>query len=757
MTNFQLAAYRGLWWCVFSLCIQTGSALHAQTSPSPAANRSPLQITALNPDETIALDGTLSHPAWQRAAVYDNFIERDPQNGAVPKQRTTVRVLSHARALYFGIEAFDTEPEKIRAPMVRHDGVNRTQDFVVVYVDAVGSRKAAQFFRVSASGATADGLHTADNDDEDFSPDFDFDAAAAINNKGYTAVLRIPFASLRYAKQGNESWKVLVGRRMPRDQTYLITSVPIPVDVPSFIATMQPLQGVTKPENDQFLTLRPTLALHHSTQDGVTENITRLGAEAKWRPTAEWVIDGTINPDFSQVELDVPQLSRNTRFAQYLTEKRPFFLESKDLLQTPTDAIYTRSFTQPRWGMRTSWRGDGAAGTGLVLNDQGGGTVLIPGAFASNYAEQPAYQGAVMRLRKDEPTYTLGMLASSRTYKEGVGSNTVLGIDSTWQITPALKMRAQLLGSTTSAIANSQGELQRADAVAGNQQQLSFNYRTDDWVGAASSLRTSRDYRNDSGFTSQANARELSANINRVWRDLDSPLGKLNEFTVYLWGSRTDWLERPVMISGYLTPGIYIAAAHNTDFTLEYRSGDWVRLSPDSTLHQQKRLHVEYGVQPATWWPRFSFNADLGHHVDYIQDRLRKGVRYSISSQFRPHRLLEVEPQLSQVVLRSDGQDAPFQGALAYRESAAQVLSVLHISATQKLRYIGQQSLFQTATIARDTRTTHSLTYSWRKSAGTVAYLGVASNRGAQLGNYATQGTEWFAKLQIDPQELGWY
>jgi Domain of unknown function (DUF5916) len=723
---------------------------HALT---PATDNQAIAIGKLNAAETLPLDGTLSHPAWQRAAVYDSFIERDPNNGAAPKQRTTVRVLSNERALYFGIEAFDTEPEKIRAPMVRHDGVNRTQDFVVVYVDAVGARKAAQFFRVSASGSTADGLHTADNDEEDFSPDFDYDAAASINDKGYTAVLRIPFASLRYARQSNQSWKVLVARRLPREQTYLITSVPIPVDVPSFISTMHTLEGVSKPENDQFLSLRPTLALRRSTQDGVTENTTRLGAEIKWRPAAEWVIDGTIQPDFSQVELDVPQLSRNTRFAQFLTEKRPFFLESKDLLQSPTDAVYTRSFTQPRWGARLSWRGDGAAGTGLVLNDQGGGTVLIPGAFATNYAEQPGYQGAVMRLRKDEPSYTLGMLASTRAYNRGIGSNTVLGIDSTWQITPALKMRAQLLGSNTDAQANDTGLLQKADATLGNLQQLNFSYRTDDWQAAAATTRTSRHYRNDSGFTSQSHARELSANINRIWRDVDSPVGKLNEFWVYLWSSRTDWLERPVTISGFLTPGIYIGAARNTDFTLEYRSMDFVRLSPESQLHRQKRMHLEYGVQPAEWWPRFSVNADVGRMVDYTQDRLRSGARYSISSQLRAHRLLEVEPQLSQVVLRADNAE----GGIAYRESAAQVLSVLHLSATQKLRYIGQQTLFSTATIARDTRTTHSLTYSWRKSAGTVAYLGVASNKGAQLGSYSTKGTEWFAKLQIDPAELGWF
>ncbi|WP_164079173.1 DUF5916 domain-containing protein, partial [Stenotrophomonas maltophilia] len=57
-----------------------------------------------------------------------------------------------------------------------------------------------------------------------------------------------------------------------------------------------------------------------------------LGAEIKWRPRADWVIDATLNPDFSKVELDEPQLAGNTRFALSVPEKRPFFLESADVV-----------------------------------------------------------------------------------------------------------------------------------------------------------------------------------------------------------------------------------------------------------------------------------------------------------------------------------------------------------------------------------------------------------------------------------------
>ena len=91
----------------------------------------------------------------------------------------------------------------------------------------------------------------------------------------------------------------------------------------------------------------------------------------------------------SQVALDVPQLSGNTEFALYLPEKRPFFFESSDLLHSPTEALYTRSFTAPRWGVRSTWRGSALAGTAFIIDDKGGGETLLPYAYGTNTALQP--------------------------------------------------------------------------------------------------------------------------------------------------------------------------------------------------------------------------------------------------------------------------------------------------------------------------------------------------------------------------------
>src|SRR5215813_4931375 len=119
-----------------------------------------------------------------------------------------------------------------------------------------------------------------------------------------------------------------------------------------------------------------------------TDTKGEFGLDLKWLPDAGTVVDATINPDFSQVESDVVQIGVNERFALFYPEKRPFFLEQVDLLQTPIQAIYTRTITDPFWGARLTSRAGSTSYTVLATDDRGGGTVVIPGPVFSDVAPQ---------------------------------------------------------------------------------------------------------------------------------------------------------------------------------------------------------------------------------------------------------------------------------------------------------------------------------------------------------------------------------
>ena len=113
-----------------------------------------------------------------------------------------------------------------------------------------------------------------------------------------------------------------------------------------------------------------------------------VGLDVKYTPNSDTAMDLTIKPDFSQVESDVAQISANERFALFVPEKRSFFLEGVDLFQTPIQAVYTRTVTAPAWGGRITGKAAGVRYTALVVEDEGGGSVVLPGAQGSSFASQ---------------------------------------------------------------------------------------------------------------------------------------------------------------------------------------------------------------------------------------------------------------------------------------------------------------------------------------------------------------------------------
>lgn len=750
---------------VAATLLAAGAAVQAQaTMPAePAA----LQAQRLQAGERLRLDGTLSHPAWQRAPAHQQFVEKAPDTGAAPGQSTRVRVLFDDQALYVGIEALDEQPGLIRAPLVRHDGVNRTQDFVVVYLDAIGSRQSAQFFRVNAAGSTADGMHTAADDSEDFSPDFDFDAATARQPGGWTAVLRIPFGSLRFAGHPEgvaQPWRILVARRLPREQFYLHTSVLIPRDAPSFIATMQPLAGVQLPERHQFLTLRPSLTWRAQRQQPVgavarSEREAEASLDLKWRPLHELVIDAALNPDFSQVALDVPQLAGNTRFALSFPETRPFFFESSDLLRSPTDALYTRSFTQPRWGLRATWRGTALAGSVFAIDDRGGGQLLLPAAFGTDVVEQPASRGLVARWRGDAGAMQWGALAAQRQYQHGRGHNQVTGPDLAWQIDGAWRLRAQWLQSHTTAQPQA-GVLGLGEATRGHLAHARLVYQGDRQEADFSAEEVADGFRDDTGFVAQSGIHRLRGRAAIGW----AGVGPFNEFWLNVEGERVRSRDRGELVTQGLSPGLWVTGAHNLE-AWAYLHGLWrgsaaLRPAAGAPLLHQRYLKAGAIFTPGAWAPLVNAELQWGRLADVSAQMVRPGGKASLSINTRLLPRLELEPGLSHAWLRQDGQRV-------YAESAHQLLARWHFSPRQTLRAIVQYTALERQAEAggngvaalplqQGRGTTGSLTWAWRQSAGTVLYLGAARTRQGIVA--VSRGTEAFIKLQVDADEVrrGW-
>src|SRR6185295_4237032 len=135
----------------------------------------------------------------------------------------------------------------------------------------------------------------------------------------------------------------------------------------------------------------------------------------------------------SQIESDVTQIATNERFALFYPEKRPFFLEGIELFNTPYRAVYTRTITSPRWGLRATGKLGNTAYTALVAKDRGGGSVIIPGPSSSDFADQE-YTSIVgiARVRHDMGQSFVSALLTDREVSGG-GYNRVFGPDFQWR------------------------------------------------------------------------------------------------------------------------------------------------------------------------------------------------------------------------------------------------------------------------------------------------------------------------------------
>ncbi|MDT9001975.1 carbohydrate binding family 9 domain-containing protein [Paucibacter sp. APW11] len=733
----------------------------------------------------LQLDGRLDDALWAEAPIHDAFVQHQPEDRRPARWHTTVQVVVDDDAITFGIRAYDPEPSKIRAPLARRDQVKRDQDFVIVVLDPVGQRRAAQFARVSASGVIADGVFTADDDAEDFSPDFDLQAAAQLLPDGYSVELRWPLAALRYPYAGGAPWRLMVGRSMPREDSVMMLSAPLTHDALSFIAELQPLEGlgdlVETVRERSFLQVRPELSarqLRRSVSEGAADGHSErhreaaLGAEIKWRPRADWVIDATLNPDFSQVELDTPQLAGNTRYALFQQEKRPFFLESKDVVGAgqaedagaahSQAAFYSRAITDPDWGLRATWRGVDAEATALSVRDAGGGQVLRAHAYGTRYFEQHGRsQASFVRARQQIGELSLAGLGARRDYGNG-RRNSVFGTDFAWRASEQALLRGHLLLSDTTAGFDAQGQAQRQTAERGHRLWLSWRERSADWNHLAHFEHVAPGFANDNGFVSQTGFRRVSLESHRrLGAQSWAPLGEglrlqAYEFEWQMQAQETraladarEGVAAGELIERRLHPGLWFSSARNFELW-SHLNLDQQRARSAGRLHSPRTLTLGFSVSPAPWLGLLSAELEWGRRLDVEADRLGRGLVWTLEAKMRTPLWkgwwLDFEPHLSGASVRSP------QGDASLSELAAQALAVLHFGARDSVRATVQHTRLNRVAEpglagSADRERLLALMYQHRQGLRKVYSLGFTQSR-QQPG--AERETQWFAKLAID-------
>jgi hypothetical protein len=298
--------------------------------------RSPIE--ARRTSQAPLIDGQIDDPVWARAVPYTEFVDFFPDEGALPADRTELRVLYDNENLYISFLCHDARPEEIVRKLGDRDAPP-VSDTVEVSIDVTHDRRTAYLFGVNAGGVQYDRLHFADNQT---TAEWDavWDARVAARPDGWSAELVVPLRLFRFASSERASWGFLARRHLARTHEDMATTL-LPRSSKGYVSLFGDLDGLANLRPRLNVELLPYLAArtvaHPQFSDPampstrLTDPSMDLGLDLR-ASLSQLQLNATVNPDFGQVEADQIILNLTNQEAVF-PEKRPFFFQGTEIFQ----------------------------------------------------------------------------------------------------------------------------------------------------------------------------------------------------------------------------------------------------------------------------------------------------------------------------------------------------------------------------------------------------------------------------------------
>ncbi len=299
------------------------------------------------------IDGVLDDPVWEgEALIIEDFLQFSPEEKGVPTHRTVAYLGYDRKYLYMAFRCYDAEFEKIRASVTQRDNVME-DDWIIIFLDTFNEKRRAFAFILNPFGIQLDAIRIEEggSDNMDSSWDTVFFSNGKIDELGYSIEMAIPFKSLRFPDEREKIWGITLGRSVARSGEIVIWPG-ASRDIPGLLTQNQEVKIEGAVEKGKNFELMPVITSLKTQGDKVD---VQPGINFKWGLSSDHTLDMTINPDYSQIEADAPQIDVNQRFALYYPEKRPFFLEGMEIFRFPEiRVVYTRRIIDPIVGAKLS-------------------------------------------------------------------------------------------------------------------------------------------------------------------------------------------------------------------------------------------------------------------------------------------------------------------------------------------------------------------------------------------------------------------
>ena len=670
------------------------------------------------------IDGRLDDAVWRDAIHLTEFVQQNPVEGAPASEETDVWIAYDTQNIYIAVHAHYGDPGIMRANRIDRDQAFE-DDNISIYFDTFLDQQRAYRFSVNGYGVQGDAVVNARGFSSggrgrrrgssfffgggapptgDSSWDALFDSGGQIVEDGFTAEMAIPFKSLRYPQRERNvphRWGFQVVRDVRGKDEYQVWA-PVTRNVSGFLTQMGVLEGITNLSLSRNLEFLPTFtAIQHGSLNGATfatgDAQPEGGLNVKYGITSNLVADVTFNPDFSQIESDLPQIEVNQRFALRYPELRPFFLEGAEIFQMtgPITFLHTRQIVDPEFGAKLTGKvGNTTIGV-FAANDEAPGRVeegvLGFGQKANNFAGRARYD-----------LYAESYIGTLFTHRAFMGSHSTLGgIDANFRLgrTQSVGFKAMQSDHLDMDGINRQGQLFDA----------SWRLNSRHWSASIFAYMLSPDFRHDLGFVRRVDQQRIFSRIGYTFRP-EGTIVSWGPSLIYAWNQNYDHVLEDEEVRG----GFRIQFARNISVNVDVRD----EMERFRGINFQKRL-MSLGGQINTS-RRLSFGGYYrrGDEVKYeYASTLTPYLGYGSSGNFyatvRPVSRFQSDINLS----TSDFFDPRSGDILVFDVKILRALSTYQFTDRFLLRNITEYNTF-------DRKLGLNLLFTYRVNAGTAFYIG---------------------------------
>ncbi len=285
--------------------------------------------------DEVVIDGIMDEGFWTTADVADDFVQYFPSDTVPAFGQSELKMFYDDKRLIIGIKCYGKGNDWVVNSLKRDYRAGGIDNMTLVF-DAFQDKTNAYFFGINAEGVIREGVITnGGNDFRDFDESWDnkWKGEAQKFDGYYTAELEIPFSSLRY-KSGSQQWNFDAYRydaQYNEWSTWTGTPRIFPMTNLAYHGTIE-WEEPLKPTSGTISVIPfVTAGVSKNHEEGTETQFTRdIGGDVKVAVTSGLNLDLTINPDFSQVEVD-RQITDLSRFEIFFPERRQFFLENADL------------------------------------------------------------------------------------------------------------------------------------------------------------------------------------------------------------------------------------------------------------------------------------------------------------------------------------------------------------------------------------------------------------------------------------------